>query len=76
MPDQTPIVPTPAIAAHHARLDLFLGILERFGLVALQLAPVVVAPLVSPQTAAIIAAETPATNALAQGLAALLKPQA
>jgi hypothetical protein len=62
---------TPApTEAHHANLSIFLKLLERLGVVALTLAPAVAAPFVkNPQSAAILAAEAPIAQTLAQTLA-------
>lgn len=70
MPTTDP-TPTPApTPAHHANLATFLSILERLGVVALTLAPAISAPFVkNPQSAAILAAETPVAQALAAALA-------
>jgi hypothetical protein len=71
--------PTPATSAptaqHHANLASFLAILERLGIIALTLAPAVAAPFVkNPESAAILAAETPIASALASALQASLAP--
>lgn len=69
-PTTTPTDPTPT-AAHHARLDSFLSVLERLGVIALTLAPAIAAPFVkNPQSQAILAAEAPIANQLAGVLAA------
>jgi hypothetical protein len=70
MENQTP---TPA---HHARLDTFLTILERFSVIALQFAPAIAAPFVSPQAAQIIQAEAPVAQALATAIASTFNPPA
>jgi hypothetical protein len=77
MPDTTaaPVTPVPT-AQHHANFQSFLQILERLGIVALTLAPAVAAPFIkNPQTAAIVAAETPVAQALAGVLAQELAGQ-
>lgn len=65
-------VATPT-AHDHAKMNTFLAILERFGIVALTLAPAVSAPFLGPNASAIITAETPAAQALASVLAADLQ---
>jgi hypothetical protein len=68
----TPVTPTPSPdAAHHARLDKFLGILERLGLVLAAVAPAIAAPF--PGASAIVNAEAPV---LTQVLGALVPPAA
>lgn len=71
MPTNMPTnTPTPAPdAAHHARLDKFLAILERLTILAVTLGPAIAAPLVSPKAATIINAEAPIAQALAATLA-------
>jgi hypothetical protein len=63
-----PVVAPAPTAQHHARLNAFLAILERLGLIALQLAPAIAAPFVGPQATAIIAAEGPPASAIADAL--------
>ena len=68
------MTPTPQ---NHARFDAFLAILERLGIIALAIAPAVAAPFVpAGQGQAILAAATPASNAIASVLAQELAPPA
>jgi hypothetical protein len=68
----TPTATPAPTAAHHATLNAFLAILERLGIIALTIAPAVSAPFLGPNASAIVAAETPVTQALAAELSTLL----
>ncbi len=70
------MTPSPApTAQHHARLDAFLAILERLGLVALAIAPAVAAPFVpAGQGQTVLTAVTPISASLAGVLEGDLKP--